>query len=106
MDPEQRKQRRNLRLLFFVAFPAMMFIMISFGEGVITAIKSTMALYIPLLIVYLIFAWRMHCFECRNPFSLDLVDQGSFHRTYECRYCGHIVNRWGGAKGSGGGGPG
>lgn len=106
MDHKQRKQRRSIRLIFFLALPAMMFIMISFGEGAATAAKGVAVFYIPSSIGYLCFAWTKRCFACRSPFSLDLVDQGSFHRTYECRCCGHIVNRWGGAKGGGGGGPG
>ena len=106
MDSKQQRQRRNLRLGFFVVAPAMMFIMIAFGEDLAHAVKGAVILFIPASFLYTIFAWRLRCPECREPFALDLTDQGSFHRTYDCRYCSHVVTRWGGPSSGGGGGGG
>lgn len=105
MDNKQRKQRRNLRLGFFVIAPVMMFIMIAFGQDLATAAQGVVTFFIPASLVYTFFAWRQRCPQCRQSFALDIDDQGSFHRTYACRYCEHVVTRWGGpTSGSGGGG--
>ncbi|TVP87881.1 MAG: hypothetical protein EA348_12050 [Pseudomonadaceae bacterium] len=96
MDTEQLKQRFTLRLIFLVAAPIMLFLMISIAEGFVAALKIVLFFLLPaLLLFYAFLIKKMRCPACREPFALEHADNAPFQTTHECRYCGHQVKRLG-----------
>ncbi len=101
MDTEQRKQRLSLRLIFLVAAPMALLVMIAIAEGLVTALKIVLVFLLPvLLLLYAFLITRLRCPACRQPFALEHADNAAFQTTHECRYCAHQVKR----LGPGGGG--
>lgn len=100
MDIEQRKQRRTLRLLCLVIAPVMLLVMLGIAEGLVTALKIVLFIFLPVLaLLYAFLLTRLRCPACREPFALEHADNAAFQSIHQCRYCGHQVKRLGAPSG-------